>query len=179
MDYAPLEQDRAGFRAYDGHSFGLPSLFYGSLQAPEIFEIVVGRPMEIGRAEPVTLPGHELARIFAGDAFPGVFPTVHDSSVECLLVTGLSLEEELRVAWFEWEEYKLGKFQLADGRAAQAFVPDTAFIRARFGEIDYQPWSFDDWRERYLEASLPGAVEWMRGMPDVSDIVQAAEPQCR
>lgn len=174
MEYAPIEADRLSFLAYKGHSFGLPSLFYGSLQAPEIFEIVIGRPMEIGRVEPVCLPGHELARIFAGDAFPGVFPTVHESSVDCLLVTGLSLEEELRVAWFEWEEYKLGKFQLADGRAAQAFVPDTAFIRDRFGEIDYQPWSFDHWRENFLAASIPGAVEWMAGMPDVSEIVGAA-----
>ena len=163
-----LDRDRTRFLLHESHTLDLPSLFYGSLRAPEIFEIVVGRPMETATIEPVSLPGHELARIIAGDGFPGIFPAETEDSLSCLLISDLSPRESLRVAWFEWEEYKLGRFSLSDGRTAQAFVPNIDVIRALHGSIDFHPWSFEEWRDRHLVGAIPNAQVWMAEMPDVT-----------
>lgn len=175
MEQSQIERERASFMAHDQHSLGLPSLFYGSLRAPEVFELVIGRPMRDVSAEPVILHRHELARIIAGDDFPGIFPTQDDVDLQCLLIDGLTYEEQLRVAWYEWDEYKLARFETSDGRLAQAFVPDVDAIHRVHGGIDFQPWSFEEWRERNLAAAIPNARNWMAKMPDISAKLCAAE----
>jgi hypothetical protein len=173
--FATVERERASFLAQESHSLGLPSLFYGSLRAPAVFEIVVGRPMHNADIQPVALPNHELARIIAGDGFPGIFPTQEDTLLDCLLIRDLSAEEALRVAWYEWDEYKLGRFTLSDGQQAQAFVPDVEAIHRLHGSIDFQPWSFEDWRDQHLQDAIPNAQQWMAEMPDVTRHLAAAE----
>lgn len=168
LNPAKLVQDRESFLAHDDHFLGLPSLFYGSLQAPEVFEIVVGRPLETANPETVSVMDHTLARINSGDGFPGIFPTTDTATLDCLLVSELSHYEALRIAWFEWDEYRLGEFALTDGRVAQAFVPHTEIIHRRFGPIDYQPWSFEEWRDDYMQDAIPDMHLWMAEMPDVS-----------
>lgn len=170
-----LDEDRRNFLAHPQHTLDLPWLFYGSLRAPEVFEIVVGRSVDAFQFEPVSLAKHELARIMAGDGFPGIFPTEDDVMLSCLLAGGLTPTEELRVAWYEWDEYKLGRFTVADGREAQAFVPDIDAIHRVHGGIDFQPWSFEEWRDRYLADAIPNARAWMAEMPDISARVAAAE----
>ncbi|MEQ8830477.1 MAG: hypothetical protein RLW87_11770 [Alphaproteobacteria bacterium] len=175
MEQSQIERERATFLAHDQHSLGLPSLFYGSLRAPEVFELIIGRPMADVPCEPVVLHRHELARIIAGDDFPGIFPTEDNVDLHCLLVPGLTYEEQLRVAWYEWDEYKLSRFETTDGRQAQAFVPDVDAIHRLHGAIDFKPWSFEEWRERNLSAAIPNARIWMSKMPDISAKLCAAE----
>jgi hypothetical protein len=170
-----LDGDRDRFLAHPVHSLDLPWLFYGSLRAPEVFEIVVGRPMSAVPFEAVTLRGYELARIIAGDGFPGIFPAEEPLELTCLLTDDLTPAEQLRVAWYEWDEYKLGRFDVTDGRAAQAFVPDIDAIHRVHGSIDFHPWSFEDWRSRFLNAAIPNAEAWMAEMPDISSRLIAAE----
>lgn len=166
-----LDLDRENFLAHGRHSLGLPALFYGSLRAAAVFEIVVGRPIETASLEPVVLHDHELARIIAGDGFPGIFPSEDGGELSCLMMTDLSAEEELRVAWYEWDEYKLGRFTVSDGREAQAFVPDIEAVHRLHGSIDFQPWTFEDWAERNLTAAIPNARTWMNEMPDVTPLL--------
>ena len=166
MDEAQLALDKENFLRRGVHSIGLPALFYGSLRAPEIFEIVVGRALSSCAGEPVVLPGHALAKVIAGDGFPGVFEDTPDAEVPCLLVHDLSAAEERRIAWYEWDEYRLARFVLSDGRAAQAFNPDVEAIRRVHGAIDYHPWTFEDWAASYLGEAIPGAREWMAEIPD-------------
>lgn len=162
-----LERDRASFLAHESHSLGLPSLFYGTLRAPEIFEIVVGRPRRDATAETVVLRNCELGRIVAGQHFPGIFPTEEETHVTCLLVEDLDDREALRVAWYEWDEYRLDRFTTTDGRQGQAFVPDVDAIHRVHGGIDFRPWSYEDWRGAYLEETIAGAKEWMARMPPI------------
>lgn len=169
MDAAQLERDQESFVSRGVHSIGLPALFYGSLRAPVIFEIVIGRPLETCESEPVVLSGHALAKVIAGDGFPGVFEDTPDAEVPCLLVHDLTDTEQRRVAWYEWDEYKLARFVLADGRAAQAFNPDVDAIRRLHGAIDYHPWSFEEWEKSFLKEAIPGAREWMSHMPVVAE----------
>ncbi len=173
--FATVERERQSFLRHELHSLGLPSLFYGSLRAPEVFEVVVGRPMSEAMVESVILPDHELARIIAGDGLPGIFPTRHACDLHCLLIDGLTPYESLRVAWFEWDEYKLDRFILKDGREAQAFVPDQVAIRRLHGMVDVQPWSYEDWRAGFLADATLTARAWMAEMPDLSAKLAAAE----
>ncbi len=165
MDENQLALDKESFLQRGVQSIGLPALFYGSLRAPAIFEIVIGRPVSTCRTEDVILPGHALAKVIAGDGFPGVFADTPDAEVPCLLVHDLGPEEERRVAWYEWDEYRLARFVLSDGRAAQAFNPDIAAIRQLHGAIDYQPWTFEDWADAYLGEAILGARAWMDEIP--------------
>jgi hypothetical protein len=164
---ARLARDRASFLAHERHTLGLPSLFYGTLRAPEIFEIVVGRPRRDAAVEHVVLPYCELGRIVAGQHFPGIFPTDEESDVTCILVEDLDARESLRVAWYEWDEYRLDRFTTQDGRVGQAFVPDVDAIHRVHGGIDFRPWSYEEWRASYLEETVAGARQWMALMPPI------------
>lgn len=174
MEQSPLEEaavrlarDQASFLAHDAHSLGLSSLFYGTLRAPEIFEIVVGRPMRAAAVDTVILPNCELGRIVAGQHFPGIFPTEVETSVTCLMIDDLDERETLRVAWYEWDEYRLDRFMTRDGREGQAFVPDVDAIHRVHGGIDFRPWSYEEWRAAYLAETVAGARDWMARMPPV------------
>jgi hypothetical protein len=172
MGQSQLDRDRKGFLAHGFHSLGLPALFYGSLRAPEIFEIVIGRSMADARIEKAALANHTLARIIAGDGFPGIFPSQGAAELTCLLVSGLTWEEELRVSWYEWDEYKLDRLTLRDGRIAQTFVPDIDAIHRLHGSIDFQPWTFEEWARSRLASAIPNARAWMDEMPVLSSFLE-------
>ncbi|MEQ8444041.1 MAG: hypothetical protein RIM72_08245 [Alphaproteobacteria bacterium] len=171
MDALDLDRDRRDFLAHPAHSLGLPALFYGSLRAPEIFEVVIGRALGDADHEHVQLEGYELSHVLAGGEFPGIFPSADAGLLDCIMVRGLTWAETLRVAWYEWPEYKLGQFTLTDGRVAQAFVPDIDALRREHGAIDFRPWDYDAWRRDNLTAALPGAHDWMSQMPDLAPLV--------
>lgn len=170
MDAVELETDRRNFLNHPSHTMGLPALFYGSLRAAEILGIVIGRALSETRHEQVQLAGHELSHVMAGGEFPGIFPSPDGGILDCLLVHDLSWAESLRVAWYEWPEYKLGRFTLTDGRLSQAFVPDIDALRREHGAIDFRPWNYDQWRRENLDAALPGAHEWMSLIPDLTPL---------
>lgn len=146
---------------------GLPKLFYGSLRDARVFELVTGRPLAERRSERVTVPDHKLGRIMTHAGYPGIFPEP-GGAVECLLVHDLHVEDHACIAWYEWDEYRLEHFPLADGRVAEAFVPDVERIRAVFGMVDFEPWSFENWRASHYDHALTDLRAWMSLMPDLA-----------
>lgn len=169
-----LEDDRRRFLAHEPHSFGLPTLFYGSLQAPEVFGPVVGAALEQFGTEVIQLEGYKPVRVIAGGGFPGIFPDTEAPSLTCLLVHGLSFEQRLRVAWYEWDEYRIARFALSDGREAEAFVPHVETIERLHGPVTVETWNYADWRAHHMPAAAGNADGWMAEMPDVSSLVSAA-----
>lgn len=145
---------------------GLPKLFYGSLRDERVFELVTGRPLDDCALEQVTVPDHKLGRIMTHAGYPGIFPEA-GGSVECLLVHDLAPREQAAVAWYEWDEYRLEHFPLADGRMAEAFVPDVERIREVFGMVDFEPWSFENWRAVHYDHALTDLKAWMALMPNL------------
>lgn len=170
-----LEQDRREFLDHATISFGLPSLFYASLRDPRVFETVVGRPMQHCQWERVTLPGYILGQALAGTMLPGIFPAGEgsDAGLDCLAVHDLSRFEETMVAWYEWDEYELGRVALFDGRAAQVFMPDIQAMQDEYGPVDIEPWSFEAWRAHQLEESIAVARDWMAKRPDDESLIEA------
>ncbi|MCR9222247.1 MAG: gamma-glutamylcyclotransferase [Alphaproteobacteria bacterium] len=145
---------------------GLPSLFYGSLRDERVFERVAGRPLAACRTERVTVVDHKLGRIMTAAGYPGIFPEP-GGRLECLLVHDLAPLESARIAWYEWDEYRLEHFPLSDGRTAEAFVPDVERIRRAFGAVDFEPWSFENWRAVHYDHALTDLAAWMALMPAV------------
>lgn len=163
---AGLEEDQQNFLRQAQITLGLPTLFYGSLRDPRLFEVVTGRPLETTQWEVVTVPGYSTFEVNAGTGFPGIFYQDEDTALECLLIGDLSRFELTMVAWFEWNEYELQRFPLADGRSAQAFIPDLDSIREAYGSFEMSPWSFEDWRVNSLDQSIATARDWMAQRPD-------------
>lgn len=168
------DADRRSFLAHKTHSLGLPSLFYGSLQAPEIFNPVVGAPLEYFESERVQLLGYKPVRVMAGDAFPGIFADSEAPLLPCLLVHGLSFEQRHRVAWYEWDEYRIERLTLTDGREAEAFIPHLETIERLHGPVDIVPWDYQTWRSNHLAGAAGNADGWMAEMPDISALTSHA-----
>ena len=168
------EDDRQRFLAHRPHTLGLPTLFYGSLQAPEVFGPVIGAPLESFRSEAVLLDGHKLAQVMAGGGFPGIFPDPAARALDCLMVHGLTPAQRHRVAWYEWDEYRFTRFILTDGREAEAFLPHVETIERLHGPVTLETWRYADWRARHLEDAAGGADGWMAEMPDITPLISAA-----
>ena len=168
-----LEEDQSRFLGHARISLGLPTLFYASLRAPELFELVVGRPMESTCWELVTVPGYSTHEVRAGTGYPGIFYTGENTALRCVLINDLTRFEETMVAWFEWDEYGLHEFPLADGRSAQAFIPDLDAIRREHGAFDVVPWSFETWQAHSVDESIVTARDWMMQRPDDRALAEA------
>lgn len=170
---AGLAEDHEKFLNHARTSLGLPSLFYGSLRDSRVFEAVTGRPIESTRWELVTVPGYATQEVRTGTGFPGMFYSDPDTILRCVLISDLTRFEETMVAWYEWNEYELREFPLADGRSAQAFVPDLDAIREGYGTYDIVPWSFETWRAHSVDESIANARDWLAQRPDDDALVEA------
>ena len=93
---AGLREDRHRFLESAEISLGLPSLFYGSLRHPRVFETVTGRTLDSCRRERTTIRGFRLGLANAGTGFPGLFPADGPGApeLECLLVHDLTRFEQ-------------------------------------------------------------------------------------
>lgn len=166
-----VEEDGQRFLAHHPHSLGFPSLFYGSLQAPEIFQLVVGAPLDCFSPQRVSLVGYRSVTVISGDAFPGIVPDRNAAPLSCLLVEGMTDEQKYRVAWYEWDEYRVAPFELSYGQRAEAFIPDIETIERLHGPVSYEDWRYEDWCAHHLEKALPGTKTWMDRMPDIASLV--------
>jgi hypothetical protein len=170
---AGLEEDQANFLNHGRISLGLPALFYASLRDPRVFEAVVGRAMDHTRWERVTVQGYSTFEVDAGTGYPGVFYKDENTILECLLISDLTPFEQTMVAWFEWNEYDLQQVPLADGRAAQVFIPDVDAIRREYGAFEMRPWSFETWQAGSVEQSVATARDWMMQRPPDRALIEA------
>lgn len=168
-----LEEDQNNFLHHARISLGLPTLFYASLRDPAVFEVVVGRPMECTRWEHVTVSGYVTREVRAGTGYPGIFDSETDTRLQCLLISDLTRFEETMIAWYEWDEYELREVPLADGRSAQAFIPDLDAIRREYGSFCIVPWSFETWRVHSLDESIVNAKDWISQRPDDRALAKA------
>lgn len=172
---AALREDQCEFLENAAISFGLPSLFYGSLRHPRIFRTVVGRSMDTLEWGTATIEGFRFGAVDTGSTeFPGIFPaTPAAEPIHCLVTSGLTRFEQTMITWYEWDEYVLQRIALADGRIAQAFVPDLEAIRIEHGRIEVVPWSFDQWWYGHVDHTLARARRWMALRPSNAEMVNA------
>lgn len=170
-----LREDQRSFLETATVSLGLPTLFYASLREPRVFETVTGRPMDTVAWERVRIPGFRPAIVDAGTGFPGLFPAADPAGeeTECIIAHELSRFEQTMVAWYEWDEYRLRRIPLTDGRTAQAFVPNLEAIRREHGRFEIRPWSFEAWRSRDVGGAVVNAREWMAQRPTDPELVRA------
>ena len=90
----------------------LPVFVYGSLMAPEVLQVLIGRTPSI--IEPVYLKNYNRWKV-KGYVFPGMIPSSYDNSkfnnneslVKGKLLMNLSPSEQSVLDWFEGDEYKL------------------------------------------------------------------------
>lgn len=172
---AAAREDRREFLRTASITLGLPSFFYASLRDSCLFEAVVGRSMNEAAWEMVVLEGYRLGSANAGTGYPGIFPAgmPHHARVEGVLVHDLTRFEQTMVAWYEWDEYTLQPITLADGRSAQAFVPDLEAIRLEYGTFEIESWSFKDWRACRLDQSISHARAWMVQRPEDAELLES------
>lgn len=170
---AGLAEDQREFLDHARISLGHPVLFYASLRDPAVFEVVTGRSMEATRWEHVTVRGYSTCEVRAGTGFPGLFASDPDTELDCLLISDLTLLEKTMIAWYEWNEYDLREIPLADGRTAEAFLPDLDAIRRGYGAYEIVPWSFEAWRIYSLEDTIATAREWMSQRPEYPALAAA------
>lgn len=170
-----IREDQRCFLETATVSFGLPSLFYASLRDPRVFETVIGRPMDTVDRERVTIRGFRLGIVDAGPGFPGLFPAADHAGdgIQSVITRGLTRFEQTMVAWYEWDEYRLRRIPLANGRTAQAFIPNLEAIRREHGRCEIRPWSFEAWRTRDLESAVVNARQWMAQRPSDSELARA------
>lgn len=170
-----LREDQRSFLETATVSLGLPTLFYASLREPRVFETVTGQPMDAVAWERVSIPGFRPGIVDAGTGFPGLFPAADPAGdgTECLIVHGLSRFVLTMVAWYEWDEYRLRRIPLMDGRTAQAFVPNLEAIRREHGHFGIKPWSLEAWRSRDVARAVVNAREWMAQRPADPELVRA------
>lgn len=170
-----LEEDRRHFLEAATVSLGLPSLFYASLRNARVFETVVGRPLASCEWERVAIRGFRLGAAAAGTEFPGIFPEAEPAGaeLECIAVHDLTRFEQTMVAWYEWDEYLMRRIPLADGRTAQAFVPDPEAIRREHGRFEIRPWSYETWQSRGVDQAVDNARQWLAQRPRDADLARA------
>lgn len=172
-----MNEDQRSFLAWRHHDFGLPLLLYGLLRLPAVFRHVVGRDLAGCMVESIDLPDYEVRRMRLRDHpgddrygdFPGLFPCAPGSvpgvSVACLLVTDLPYQDMRRIAWYEWDEYRLHRMTLPDGRAAQLFLPSPDILVTapqKTGGALPQFMAMDKGR---LDQHLRIAGQWMALLP--------------
>lgn len=170
-----VREDRRKFLETASISLNLPSLFYASLRDPDVFNAVVGRPMDDCHWEIALLDGVRLAEVNVGTGYPGIFPaeTGHRSRLECLVVHDLTRFEQTMIAWYEWDEYVLNRATLTDGRIVQVFVPELDAIHREHGAFEVRPWSFEDWQFRCKERAVATARAWMAQRPGDVELLEA------
>lgn len=169
-----LAEDQAAFLEQAAISLQLPTLFYASLRDLRVFEAVTGRPLHACQREQVRIDGFYPGMADAGTGYPGIFPAQQSQvSMECLLVHDLDPFEQTMIAWYEWDEYALRAIPLADGRRAQAFVPDLNAIEREYGSFEIEAWSFEEWQSGDVDRAVATARQWMAQRPSDAALERA------
>ncbi len=131
--------------------------FFGTLRDRDMLDLVVGRHVADGDVEPGTLPRVRLLRV-ADEAYPALVPHA-ESRVEGVRVTGLTVAEVERIAWFEGKEYALRTVDVvrADGGRATAQV----HVASETLELVDEDWDFARWRRTEKDLVMTLAREHM------------------
>ncbi|MEM6988216.1 MAG: gamma-glutamylcyclotransferase family protein [Pseudomonadota bacterium] len=140
---------------------GLPQswYFFGSLLDAGVRESVVGRAVPDDACVKAVLDGYKRVRV-AEESYPALV-ACPGSSVDGILVTGLSAEETFRVMWFEGDEYapEQVNLRLPTGEITQAHT----FLAAPDLPLTSEAWHYERWARAELAHYLPMTREWMSG----------------
>lgn len=94
-----------------------PSIFvYGTLMAPEVLKVLIGRVPE--SMDPAILTNY-VRHPVKNEVFPGMIPSNNDDETHGLLLQGLSERDVSRLDWFEGDEYVHQKVQVIVGAAGE------------------------------------------------------------
>jgi hypothetical protein len=116
--------------------------FFGTLQDPDLFALVIGRPMAALAAQPATLLGRQSRKV-KGESYPILVPHP-DGRVDGVLVEGFTGDELDRMQFFESDDYALQPVivALADGSQAEAQIYASTGALEDAGE----PWHLEAWQ---------------------------------
>ena len=116
--------------------------FFGTLLDPELFALVIGRPMADFQIRSAALPGRQRHKV-RGESYPILVPQP-DGAVEGLLVEGFSTAEMERMQFFESDDYALQPVTvaLADGSRVDAQIYATTGALQDTGEA----WHLEAWQ---------------------------------
>lgn len=127
------------------------SLFvYGTLQFPEILEVLIGR---VPRHEPATAPGWRAAAL-PGVVYPGLVPAP-TAAARGIILHGLTAPEWHILDAFEDNEYTLRTIQLATSPAW------TYVWTAATTQSDWHP---DHFAAAHLPEFVTRTAEWRRAV---------------
>lgn len=124
--------------------------FFGTLIDPDLFRLIVGRPMADFAVKPATLAGYRITR---AAAFP--YPMVKAdprSEAPGLRVAGLTATEVERISYYETDEYDL--FGVTLKIAPNQFESAKTFIATAQLEASDEPWSLVEWEKEVKELAL-------------------------
>jgi hypothetical protein len=116
--------------------------FFGTLQDPDLFALVIGRPMTALATQPATLLGRQSRKV-KGESYPILLPHP-DGRVDGLLVDGFTPAEMDRMQFFESDDYALQPVTvtLADGSPVEAQIYASTGALEDAGE----PWHLEAWQ---------------------------------
>lgn len=131
--------------------------FFGSLMDPDLFALVVGRPMSELEVAPGRLHGYRRHKV-ADEIYPILVPQP-GGVVEGLLVDGLTDTEIDRLQFFEGGEYALHPLPVTDdeGRPVEAHAYVSTGILKDAGE----PWHLEAWAATEKHRALAQGEELM------------------
>jgi hypothetical protein len=116
--------------------------FFGTLMDPDLFALVIGRPLAGFATRPAALVGLQRRKV-KGESYPILAPQP-DGHVDGLLVEGFTDAEMDRIRFFESDDYTLQPVTvaLADGSRTEAQIYASAGVLEDAGE----PWHLEAWQ---------------------------------
>lgn len=128
------------------------SLFvYGTLQFPEVLEVLIDRVPQRATA---TAPGWRVAAL-PGRLYPGLIPAPN-AVASGLVLNGLTPGEWKILDAFEDDEYDLRTIQLTNAATSAATYVWTAAVAQ-------DDWRRDQFTADHLSAFVTHSAEWRRG----------------
>ncbi|WP_350335553.1 gamma-glutamylcyclotransferase [Coralliovum pocilloporae] len=136
----------------DTHS-NLPLFFFGTMKDPDIFEIVVGQPLDSFARTEAVYPGHAVLRE-KQEAYP-VLAERDGANAPGLLVSGLNETEVDRIQFFESIEYDLLPICVDCNGAEQGA---RCFIATELLACEERAWQIENWHTTDKDRALIEAV---------------------
>jgi gamma-glutamylcyclotransferase (GGCT)/AIG2-like uncharacterized protein YtfP len=112
---------------------------YGTLQSPEVFRRVTGRPLV---ARSASLPDYARYRL-CGLCYPGVIAEI-GVVTDGLLIEGLDPSELARLDAFEDDFYRRESLMIRTSSGERVMAEVYVIPPHQRDRIDPRPWSFDD-----------------------------------
>ncbi len=130
--------------------------FYGSLRAPSLLEVVLGRPVDPAHLEPARAIGFATLRL-ATEAYPMLLPA-EKREAEGVIFHGPTAADVARLRFFEEAEYALSPITVVTGRGPV----ETSYFRGTEKPVASMiEWDYGAWCADHLPAAVEASREYM------------------